>query len=131
MVGGLWSALLHSCFLGVRVPSCWAGLSPEWRDGVLEGLGRASSLLTVSLQVGLGPHSDVPWAVSDIPPQWQPLPGQLWPPARPAASPPTQSSSLRPDKALRGSVCAQRLRLEKLSLSQSNPKPPPYLKYLI
>lgn len=44
MVGGLWSALFHSCFLGIRVPSWWAGLSPERRDGVLEGLGRGVQL---------------------------------------------------------------------------------------
>lgn len=116
MVGGLWPALFYTCFLDIHVPSCWAGLSPEQRDGVLE----SSSLPTVSLQVGLGPHSCVPGAVCDIPPQWQPLPGQLWPPLRPPASPPAQSSSLRPEKPMRGSVFAQRLRLQKLSLSQSH-----------
>lgn len=121
MVGGPWSALFHSCFLGIHVPLCWAGLSPEGRDGVLEGLGRGvHSLLTVSLQVGLGLHSGVPGAVCDTPPQWQPLPGQLWPPRGLPASPPTQSSSLRPEEPMRGSVCAQRLSLEKLSLSQSH-----------
>lgn len=81
---------------------------------------QARSLLAVSLQVGLGPPLGVPEAVWDIPPQWQPLPGQLWPPLRPPASSAIQSSSLRPDKPMRGSVCAQRLRLEKLSLSQSH-----------
>lgn len=27
MVGELWSALFHSCFPGIHVPSCWVGLS--------------------------------------------------------------------------------------------------------
>lgn len=88
----------------------------SWRDWAEE----ARSLLAVSLQVGLGPHSDVPGALWDIPPQWQPLPGQLWPSLKPPASPATQSSSLRPDKPMRVSVFAQRLRLEKLGLSQTH-----------
>lgn len=50
MVGGLWSALFYSCFLGVCVPSCWTGLSPEQRDGVLE----SSSLLSCFPAGGTG-----------------------------------------------------------------------------
>lgn len=114
--GELWPVLSPGCSLDVRVPSCWAGLSPalweqsrvmvSWR-GCAEEPG---SLLTVSPLVGLFPTGGVPGAVCDIAPQWHPLPGQLWPPAgtrQPITPSQVSPSSLRPDVPGRGSVHAQ------------------------